>query len=79
MSDIKEEEMVQFKGAQKEIGKDSSTFSPDLGFSSILKMEKDVSSQIKATDELKLREKQTIEEPNKKNKLQKWESKGLPG
>ncbi len=67
--------MVQFKGGQKENRNDISTFSPDLGFSSSLEMEKDVSSQINATDEHKLREKETIEEPKKKSKLQKWESK----
>ena len=60
LSDIKEEEMVQFKGTEKTNirNDDVSTFENNRDqFSSSLEMENDVSSELNATDERKLNEK----------------------
>ncbi len=70
MSNIQEEEMVQFKGGEKQRNDVSS-------FSSSLDLEKDVDVELNATDERKLFEKTETENLNKKKKakVSKWESK----
>jgi hypothetical protein len=70
LSNIQEEEMVQFKGGEKQRNDVSS-------FSSSLDLEKGVDVELNATDERKLFEKTETENLNnkKKAKVSKWESK----